>query len=213
MAILSALPFMLAMLVAACVRSPYPPPVPVGDDKSIKFPDFHDQFAVQVGETSGPYQLDGVLLRAIMIAANDFTPPNAEEQQCPFRQEAQFYRVIRQGDVIFVDVSYNPAYCAFKFFILDGGARYAISTDGRILRRLIGNEPDGFPREEPPDDGVPVPASEVGSTTSPTNWDALPPSVRLKMQDAGANPPSPIPDGGVPVPDGGSPGGPRDGGT
>ena len=165
---------MLTLLFLSCVRSPYP--VPVGDDRSIRFPDFHDQFAVQVGESSSPYQLDGVMLRALMIAANDYIPPGTQEQDCLDRQEAQLYRVIRQGGIIFVSVSFNSAFCRPRAYPLDGGARYAISTDGRILRRLVGIEPDGFPREEPPGEGLPVPNHLVGASYE---------EIRAYWQDAG----------------------------
>jgi hypothetical protein len=195
----------LILLFLSCVRSPYPAAVPVGDDRSIRFPDFHDQFAVQVGESSSPYQLDGVMLRALMIAANDYIPPGTQEQDCLYRQEAQLYRVIRQGDIIFVSVSFNSAFCKPRAYPLDGGARYAISTDGRILRRLIGIEPDGFPREEPPGEGIPVPKHLVGASYE---------EIRAYWQDAGVPDAGvPLVDGGVPVPDGGLAGTSRDGGT
>jgi hypothetical protein len=209
----------LAVAASSCVRSPCPPPAPLVEGLSIKFPEFHDQPAIQVGETNAPYQLDGVTLRALMIAANDFIPPSSEEQQCLFRQESQFYMVIRQGDIVFVQISYNPAACETKFGVLDGGARYAISTDGRILKRLIGIEPDGFPREEPPGESIPVPDSMVGYSFAEPNWEALPPSIRRRMQDAGTEirSPGPVssapPDGGVPVVDGGLPEAAQDGGT
>jgi hypothetical protein len=193
----------LALL--GCARSPYPAPVPVGDDRSIRFPDFHDQFAIQVGESNSPYQLDGVMLRALMIAANDYLPPGTREYDCQDRQEAQLYRVIRQGDIIFVSVSFNSSFCKPKIYTLDGGARYAISTDGRILRRLVGIEPDGFPREEPPRESIPVPNHLVGASYE---------EIRAYWQDAGVPDAGvPLADEGVPVPDGGPAGTSRDGGT
>jgi hypothetical protein len=178
----------LTLLFLSCVRSPYPAPVPVGDDRSIRFPDFHDQFAVQVGESSSPYQLDGVMLRALMIAANDYIPPGTQALDCDMRQEAQLYRVIRQGDIIFVSVSFNSSFCRPKAYALDDGARYAISTDGRILRRLVGIEPDGFPREEPPGESIPVPNHLVGAPYE---------EIRAYWRDAGVPIPGEAPsDGG-----------------
>jgi hypothetical protein len=178
----------------------------VGDDRSIRFPDFHDQFAVQVGEPGQPYQLDGVTLRAIMIAANDYIPPDTHALDCDMRQEAQLYRVIRRGDIIFVSISFNSSFCRPKVYSLDDGARYAISTDGRILRRLVGIEPDGFPREEPPRQRIPVPNHLVGAPFE---------EIRAYWRDAGIPiPGEPLADGGVPVPpDGGLAGTSRDGGT
>lgn len=193
----------LAVLGSSCVR--YPPPVSVGDDRSIRFPEFDAQAAVLVGSTDGPYQLDGAMLRALTIAANDFMPPGSEKPHCLFRQESQFYRVIRQGDIIFVEISYNPAACETLLREMDGGARYAISTDGRILRRLVGIEPDGFPREEPHGESIPVPNHLVGASYE---------EIRAYWLDAGT-PDAGVPpaDGGVSVPDGGLAGAPRDGGT
>ncbi|MGZ3459950.1 MAG: Hsp70 family protein [Archangium sp.] len=124
------------------LRSPSPPPVPVEDDKSVRFPRFFEQQAIKVGARSDPYELDGVTLRAIQLAANDFLPPGSESQPCEDRQEAQHYRVIRQGDVVFVYIYEDPKYCGFSSPALDSGAKYAISTDGRILRRVIDGQPE-----------------------------------------------------------------------
>jgi hypothetical protein len=195
----------LFLVLTACLRSPYPRPLPVGDDTSIRFPEFHDSPAIQVGETGAPYQLDGITLRAIMIAANDYIPPGTQEQDCLDRQEAQLYRVIRQGDIIFVSVSFNFSFCKPRAYPLDGGARYAISTDGRILRRLVGIEPDGFPREEHHGESIPVPNHLVGSSFE---------DIRAWMRDAGVPDAGvPVADGGVPTPDGGLSAASWDGGT
>ena len=120
--------------------------------------------------------------------------------------DTQLYRVIRQGDIIFVSVSWNSSSCVPRAYPLDGGARYAISTDGRILRRLVGIEPDGFPREEPPRVSIPVPNHLVGHPFE---------EIRAYYRDAGIPFPGESPaDGGVPAPpDGGLAGDPRDGGT
>jgi hypothetical protein len=209
--------------LSACLLSPYPSPVPVGNDTSIRFPEFSDQRPIAVGETDSPYQLDGVTLRALMIAANDYIPLSTQGQDCLDRQDAQLYRVIRQGDIIFVSVSFNfSSSCQPKAFPLDGGARYAISTDGRILRRLVGIEPDGFPREERPGKSIPVPDSKVGGTQIP--FDGPSPYLPRSWQDAGPHsvPSTPssgthdggsLPlDGGTPITDGGLPGGSQNGG-
>ncbi|KFE69166.1 hypothetical protein DB31_7068 [Hyalangium minutum] len=114
--------------------------------------------------------------------------------------------MIRQGDIIFVSVSFNFSFCRPTIWALDDGARYAISTDGRILRRLVGIEPDGFPREEPPRPSIPVPNHLVGAPFE---------EIRAYYRDAGIPFPGESPaDGGVPVPpDGGLAGDSRDGGT
>jgi hypothetical protein len=196
---------LMLMTLSACLRSPHSSPVPVGNDTSIRFPDFSDRRPIVVGETGVPYQLDGVTLRAIMIAANDYLPPGTREYDCQDLQEAQLYRVIRQGDIIFVSVSFNFSFCKPRAYSLDDGARYAISTDGRILRRLVGIEPDGFPREEPHGESIPVPKHLVGASYA---------EIRAYLQDAGVPDAGvPLADGGVPVPDGGLAAPPRDGGT
>jgi hypothetical protein len=114
----------------------------VEDDKSILFPRFFEQQATQVGAGSNPYELDGVTLRAIQIAANDFLPPGDKNPPCEFKQEAHRYRVIRHGDIIFVYVYEDPKYCEFTSPALDSGAKYAISTEGRILRRVVDGQPE-----------------------------------------------------------------------
>jgi hypothetical protein len=116
--------------------------VPVEDDRSIVFPPFFEQTAVEVGAQGAPYELEGVVLQAIMIAANDFLPPGTKERPCWDRQEAHRYRVIRQGDVIFVRIDEDPAFCGGGYVPLDSGVKYAISTDGRILRRVVDGEPE-----------------------------------------------------------------------
>jgi len=198
-------PLLMLTILSACLRSPQSSPVPVGNNSSIRFPDFSNRRPIGIGETDAPYELDGVTLQAIMIAANDYLLPGTREYDCQDRQEAQLYRVIREGDIIFVSVSFNSSFCKPKTYTLDGGARYAISTDGRILRRLIGIEPDGFPREEPPGEGIPVPKHLVGASYE---------EIRAYWQDAGVPDAGvPLADEGLPVPDGGTAGTSRDGGT
>jgi hypothetical protein len=144
------------------------------------------------------------MLRAITIAANDFIPPSSEDRPCWKKQEAYRYRVIRRGDTVFVDISWNPSYCKVGFGILDGGVRYAISAAGRILRRHFDGEPERVLGPEANDGGeqefkgTPVPFSSVGSIYDGPVPDALPPG----WLDGGVTPPV---DGGVtPAVDGGS---------
>jgi hypothetical protein len=161
----------------------------VENDTSIAFPQFFAHSATKVGDKSVPYELDGVTLQAIMIAANDFLPPGKKEKPCWDRQEAYRYRVIRQGNIIFVDISEDIYFCGLKYVSVDSGAKYAISTDGRILRRLIGAEPEGPVSPALPD------AGSEGILTAP---------------DAGGGPmPQPMPTPAPPQdPDGGTPGAP-----
>jgi hypothetical protein len=159
------LPFILALMLSHCVRGASSSPVPVEDDKSIVFPPFFEQDAVGVEGVRGkPYELDGETLRALSIAANDFLPSHIQDPACWNKQEAQFYRVIRQGDIFFVSIRENPAHCGLSSPALDSGAKYAISADGRILRRVLDGQPeepglsvnfDGGPRGVPARPGVP----------------------------------------------------------
>ncbi len=193
------LPLALTVILSSCALFSKTPSLQ--EDTSIRFPDFHERFATTVGEQGQPYELDGVMLRAITIAANDFIPPNGAERRCWERQEAHRYRVIRRGDVIFVRISTDPAACEQKVLVMDGGARYAISTDGRILRRLFDGEPEELPGSESPDagaetvPGTPVPDSQVGNTTwgepspdLPSSWFPTPSDAGTPPQDGGAVP-------------------------
>jgi hypothetical protein len=139
------------------------------EDTSIVFPNFHEQFAVRVGEPGRPYELDGVTLRALTIALDELYPPGSKDQSCWSRPEAHRYRVIRQDDIIFVEISPQPGSCEGGLLLLDSGARFAIHADGRILRRHFDGEPGGPFDLKAPDAGTPgpvgesYPASQVGT--------------------------------------------------
>ena len=175
----------LVFVIAGCVWRAHPRVSSINNDTSIVFPRFFERSAVKVEAGAGPYELDGVVLRAISIAANDFLPPSDEEQPCWDRQEAYRYRVIRQGDIIFVRIIEDTEYCGSEYVAVDTGAKYAISTDGRILRRSIGAEP------------------EETVERHPSEPDARPSAAG--QHDGGANPPRPeLPPLPPAVPDGGS---------
>ena len=127
----------LALMFAGCVRSSTPSPLPVEDDPSIVFPHFFDRPAVEVGTSEGMFALDGVVLRAIRIAADDFLPPGREKRACWDRQESHRYQIIRQGRVIFVRIDEELESCGLRYVSLDTGVTYAISEEGRILRRVF----------------------------------------------------------------------------
>ncbi len=143
----------MAATLPGCLRAPGPRPVPVENDPSIVFPRFFEQPAIEVGAGERPYELDGVTLRAIMVAVNDYLPPGGEERPCWKRPEAQRYRVIRQRDIIFVHIEDDPELCGLQYISLDSGVSYALSTDGRILRRIFGGSPEGALIPEPTDAG------------------------------------------------------------
>jgi hypothetical protein len=131
--------------------------VALENDPSIVFPRFFDRAPVEVGGGGEVYELDGVVLRALIIAANHRFPPASQEQPCLRRREAHQYRVIHRGDIIFVRIDQDLEFCGLDYIIsLDSGVTYAISTDGRILRRIF----DGDPVELEPLN--PVPATPQG---------------------------------------------------
>ncbi|WNG42815.1 hypothetical protein F0U60_00895 [Archangium minus] len=185
-------------------------------------PRFYEHPSVKVGEEGGYYELDGELLRAVLIAAHDFLPPRAHGIPCGSKLEAQRYHVNRRGNIIFVYIYEDEEYCGGGFVALDSGAKYAIGTDGRILRRVFdgqpegpfeGVSPDGGPQGVPAKPGV-VPGYEPvereldgGSSASPS----LPLERRdegssLEVQDGGTSSagsmpllaPLSAPDGGTP---------------
>lgn len=206
-----------AILLTHCARSP--PPSRFQEDRSIVFPKFYERFPTKLSEQGELYQLDGEVLVAISIAANDFAPRDREDVPCWDRQEAFHYRFVRQGDIIFVRIDHNPNYCEHNFLIMDGGAQYAISSDGRILRRLFDGEPsDPFP---PPDagnqifSGGPISPSDLGSIRGepdPAFLERLRKYAESMRPDSGLPLPQ-VPDGGLPAPLDGGPPAAADGGV
>ena len=197
------LSLLATLVLVGCPRHASPT---LEEDKSIIFPEFYAQFPVAVGKPGQVYELDGVTLKALMIALTDRYPPEAQASSCWSRPESQTYRVIRQGDIIFVSLGPDPDACSPSMILFDSGVEYAISVDGRILRRRFDGEPNGplgpgaedAGTQEPRGELVPYHLIGVGSA-EPVG--PLPPFLRR--------------DGGVSPPDGGSAAddGPRDGGT
>lgn len=138
----------VAVVATSCTRPTWPAQAPLENDRSIAFPDFHS--AVEVGIGTTPYELDGVVLKAIMIAMNDYVRPGDKDQTCWGSPEAHRFRVIRQESIIFVRVDEDLEFCGLQYLSLDSGAKYAISADGRILRRVFNGGPErGFAPVEP----------------------------------------------------------------
>jgi hypothetical protein len=132
------LTFVIAIALSSCVRKPVQFSTPVEDDTSVIFPLSVGRGLVEVEARKETYELlDGEVLRALMIAANDYIPPGIVNPPCWARQEALQYRFTRLEDIIFVYVDENPAYCSSRLRPIHSGAKYAISKDGRILRRVI----------------------------------------------------------------------------
>ena len=161
----------MATTLAGCVRTAGPRPVPVENDTSIALPRFFEQPAIAVGAEGSAAELDGVTLRAIMVAANDYLPAGDEERPCWKRQEAQRYRVIRQGDIVFVHIEDDPELCGMQYIALDSGVSYAVSIDGRILRRVFGGSPEGALIPDSPDAGEQAPPAQPSTAPSVSSPD------------------------------------------
>jgi hypothetical protein len=200
-----------AVILWSCVKNPAPPSVHLEEDGAIIFPRFSGS-AVEVASQLGmPYEVDGATLRALIIAVNDFLPADSRAQPCWNRPESYRYRVIRQENIIFIRIHAAPSSCEGKVLMLDSGVRYAISTEGRILRRLFTGEPDwdsgpaasdGGPGHDTPgerqDASVPELAPVLGAI-----WEEPRPFSR-GGPDGGRNPaPVESQDGGFPAPEGG----------
>ncbi len=163
--------FAITLVGCGYVRGLFTHRVPAKEDTSIVFPRFFERAPVEVGARNEPYEMDGEMLRALAVASNDYIPPDDRDLPCPSRREAQFYRVIRQENIIFVYIYENHAYCGRQYPVRHAGAKYAISTDGRILRRLIGDQPEGPIGPEKPQDGGRWIKDEPGvSSEFDANW-------------------------------------------
>ena len=176
-----ALTLMLAACAASCVRSPFPAPAPVENDPAVSFPAFHERPVVTVGDPGKHYTWEGELLQAVLIATNDFLPHRRRDTPCGDRLESQRYHVIREGSVIFVYLYEDEARCGGKYVSLDSGAKYAISADGRILRRVFDGQPETPLEAMDLDGGVLAkpgvdPEFERRDATAPDTQDAGPPS-------------------------------------
>ncbi len=174
----------VSLLGCGYLHNLFPHQAPLDEDKSIVFPQFFEYDPIKLGARGEPYELDGEMLRALVVASNDFLPSDDSDLPCPSRKEAQFYRVIRQEDIIFVYIYENHAYCGRKYPALDSGVKYAIRTDGRILRRLFDGQPERPIEPETPDDSGRWISAEPGDTSG---FDAI-----------RNPPPPPAADGGFP---------------
>ncbi|WAS87250.1 hypothetical protein [Corallococcus sp. NCRR] len=165
------------------MRAATPSPSAYEEDPSITFPPFFAQPAVSLGTEGTVYELDGDTLRALTVAARDLLPPQDAAVSCGSRWASQQYRVVRQGDVIFIRIDEDPKACGGTQPALDSGASYAIHRDGRILRRLIDGQPD---TAKPEDAGVSATPGEPGTTSPDALGDGPSPFLPLSWQDAGS---------------------------
>src|SRR5688572_9884999 len=108
-----------AIITFSCIRNTWPPPAPVEDDPSIVFPRFFEEAAVEVGAGTAPSELEGVVLKAIVIAMNDYVRPQGREPACWGSPEAHRYRVLRRGNIIFVRVDEDLEVCGLQYISVD----------------------------------------------------------------------------------------------
>jgi hypothetical protein len=97
---------------------------------SVQLPVFDSKLALDT-------DLDGQTLQAIRIAADDFLGVDPKEPSCASKQSSHRYRAVRRGDVIFVRIDYKPENCGQTVRMLDAGATYAVSAEGKLLRRSL----------------------------------------------------------------------------
>lgn len=120
--------------------------------------------------------IDGPTLRALQVAVDDFFPESSGPRACIDTPEAHRYYALRRAEVIYVAILQEPSHCGRAHPSLDAGARYAIGIDGRILRRLLGREPDLAVPEE--SGSLPVVldggAADIDVTTTPSAGSGFP---------------------------------------
>jgi hypothetical protein len=194
-----------AILLWSCVRNPAPASAPLEAGETIVFPSFSGP-VTEVGSQPGlPYDLDGVTLRALSTALADFLPSPASDQPCWSRPESYRYRVVRQGNIIYIRIHADPSLCEGKVLLLDSGVRYAISTEGQILRRVVTGEPDwnpagvgldGGPHPEAPRESQDAGVPELAPVLE-TLWDEPRPLSPGKPDGGHAPGPGVAMDGGV----------------
>lgn len=147
------LPLLTALLLITCVRSPVSSPPRREYDESIRFPKALDSSGVRLGRSNEKLVIDGAIIQAMMIAAQDFIPQNPGKSRCFTKPGDFLYEGLRQDNIIFVQISPDYFSCKSGTGPLDWGAVYAISTDGRILRRAAPEELDWTSPPSSPDAG------------------------------------------------------------
>ncbi len=172
--------FVIILALASCARTWEPFSTRPEQDRSVIFPLSVGGGLVEINAQEKTYELDGEVLRALMIVSNDLFPPDTSklDLSCRARQQAHTFRFTRRGDVIFVYVNENPAYCGRTVPAMDSGAKYAISKDGRILRRVLDaiDEDDHIWSLKTPDGGT---------VTVVTESEDIPDQEDLEKPDSG----------------------------
>jgi hypothetical protein len=144
--------FSTALLLVTCARGPASTAPMRGYDESIRFPKALPVGGMRLGGTNERLLIDGEIIQAIIVAAKDFIP-SSSRSGCFTKPSDFFYGVLREGDIIFISISPDYPSCERGPWPMDWGAMYAISTDGRILRRADDEEPDEPPPPLPSDAG------------------------------------------------------------
>ncbi|NNC07794.1 hypothetical protein HJC10_33735 [Corallococcus exiguus] len=178
-----------AVLCAGCMRREANPSDSLAsEDRSIVFPEMFAREALTVAAPGQPYSLEGGLLQAMLVAADDFLPRQPEGRSCWSRREAHRFRLLREGDIVFIRMDLDPRACEPGGLSLDGGVTYAVRlSDGRILRRLHDGEPEGPLGPGGPDAGVPTgPSDHPSIPVGDTSWGQQQPSFPAQWLDAGS---------------------------
>ena len=188
---------------------------PIKEDPSVRFPNFYRTVPSRLDPDGGLLELDDLVIQGIQVAsAHFFDGPRPLGRPCSENRWAYRYRVVRQGDIVFVKIEGDPRRCGQEYTLDDSGATYAVGADGQILRWRPGaGILDDF--EDEPDAGRLVPAEERGA---PAEGEAPELPSELLKRDAGTLDtwdiivvparPAPVgtsdPDAGTFSPDGGS---------
>ncbi|WP_223641844.1 hypothetical protein [Corallococcus sp. EGB] len=177
-----------AVLCVGCLRREANPSDSLAvEDRSIVFPNMYAHEVLEVGAPGQPYSLDGSLVRALVVAVDDFLPREQEGRSCSSRREAHRFRVLREGDIVFIRMDLDPRACEPGGLLLDGGVTYAVRlSDGRILRRLHDGEPDGQGIPGGSDAGVSGNPSDPSIPVGDTSWGEPLPSFPSQWLDAGS---------------------------
>ncbi|NNB90564.1 MULTISPECIES: hypothetical protein [Corallococcus] len=178
-----------AVLCAGCMRREANPSDSLAsEDRSIVFPEMFAREALTVAAPGQPYSLEGGLLQAMVVAADDFLPRQPEGRSCWSRREAHRFRLLREGGIVFIRMDLDPRACEPGGLSLDGGVTYAVRlSDGRILRRLHDGEPEGPLGPGGPDAGVPTgPSDHPSIPVGDTSWGQQQPSFPAQWLDAGS---------------------------
>ena len=120
----------------------------------VVFPKLFGVEGTAVGEQGRLYGMEGITLRALLAAIDDFRLASLQGHPCGSAPEEQLYRIFDQGKLIFIEITANPSRCKPDSSMVAHGMKYAISPEGRILRRISSGGPDDVPALQPSDAGV-----------------------------------------------------------